>query len=249
MLKHTVNGVIRPAQMSVQDVAENHHKVSPSFIHDEGSLPLAELVGSSVSFAPTGKVHCSACLDDYVGRPGDICASCSNPLSQSGDVPHVVYLAVAQSVVIGIVPVLDARDHWVSLGASQILPIARVANQGIGERIVELSGIRSVGNVKAIEWLIGPSKDINLLAYENAVRDAIEGVFDSGACSPMYATPSYYESFRIEGMNSTQLSLNEEVKGVFLGTVGNLILLDCGYVDLIQLSGVEVDVTFESTPS
>ena len=65
MLKRKVNGIICPLHMSVQGVKENHYKVSPGFIHEDGVLPLSELLGRTITITPTGKVYCNICHDEY----------------------------------------------------------------------------------------------------------------------------------------------------------------------------------------
>lgn len=245
MLKRTVNGVICPLHMSVQDIKENHYKVSPGFIHEDGVLPLSELLGRTITITPTGKVHCNTCLDEYVGCAGEVCDVCCNPLLDSGNVPHVVYLSLAQSAVIGSVPVLDARERWAALGASQVLPIARTSNATISSEIIAKSGLRDIKGVSAAELLSGCSEGVSLLDFENDVRNAIDGHYDAHSCAPMYASPIHYDFLKPTEVNDSEQSLDNEVTGIFIGAIGNLLLLDCGYVDLIQLSGLEVALSLE----
>lgn len=244
MLSHMVNGVLGPLHMSVKEVKNSQYKISPALITENGMLPLSELVGFNLQIEQAGKFHCKECLHEYVNEVGECCDICLNPLVSDESSPHIIYLAVSQNVFIGSVPVLDAKSSWEKMGTSQIIPIARASNQSIAREVMVKSGIRSADKVKPVELIIGSRNDIDLSKYETSVKDLIKEHYKRYECSLVTSLKRHYGHLSPKNGNRTKLSLSDGVNGEFIGVVGNLLLLDCGYIDLIQLSGVEANIKF-----
>ncbi len=244
MLSHMVNGILGPLHMSVQEVKDSQYKISPNLVTEDGILPLNELLGFTLQIEKTGKFHCKECLHEYVYGIGECCDICLNPLKSDDSSPHIIYLAVSQSAFIGSVPVLDAKSHWEKMGTSQVIPVARASSQSIARDVMAKSGIRGADTVKPVEFIIGSRNDIELSKHAESVKCLIKEQYQHYECSPVASLKRYYGHLLPKNANRNRLSLNNDVEGVFIGVVGNLLLLDCGYIDLIQSSGVEANIKF-----
>ncbi len=244
MLSHMVNGIIGPLHMSVKEVKDSQYKISPALVTENGILPLSELVGFNLQIEQTGKFHCKECLHEYVSEIGKCCDICLNPLVSDDSSPHIIYLALSQNVFIGNVPVLDAKSSWEKMGASQVIPVARASSQSIAREVVVKSGLRTADKVKPIEYIIGARNDIDLSKYETSVKDLIKEQYNQYECSPVASLKRHYGHLLPKNANRTKLSLSDGIEGIFIGVVGDLLLLDCGYIDLIQLSGAEANIKF-----
>lgn len=130
------------------------------------------------------------------------------------------------------------------MGTPQVIPVARASSQSIAREIMVKSGLRSADKVKPVEFIIGSRNDIELSKYETLIKDLIKERYNKYECSPVASLKRYYGHLTPKNANRTKLSLSNGVEGVFIGVVGNLLLLDCGYIDLIQLSGTEANIKF-----
>lgn len=245
MITQTVNGIIGPLHIRVNELKNSQYSVSPSLKTEGDILPLTEFLGAEMSIVPTGKFYCQECLARYVGKKGDKCDLCLNPLAFAPSEPHVIYLAASQGVFIGSTPIIGAQFHWSSLGASKVLPVAKVLNEEIADDIIKKTGLRDKSVVKPVEFIIGPKGDVDLCKYEASIDKAVAELSLNYEYSRLTAKTRHYEHMRPSGASRNKLSLNQEVKGAFFGVVGNCLLLDCGYIDLIQSSGIEVNIKLE----
>jgi hypothetical protein len=242
MITQTVNSIIGPLHILENELRNSQYKLSPNLKVEGGVLPLVDFLGAGISIVPTGKFHCHECLSGYVGAKNDICDLCLNPLAFEDSEPHVIYLAVSQGVFIGSAPIVGVQSHWSGLGASKVLPVAKVLSKEIASDIIKKTGLRDESVVKPVEFIIGPKGDIDFSRYEALIDKVVADVSLNYGYSRLVTKTRHYEHLRPSGASRNKLSLNKEVKGVFLGVVGNYLLLDCGYVDLIQCSGVEVNI-------
>lgn len=142
MITQTVNGIIGPLHILVSEFKNSQYKVSPSLKTEGDLVPLTDLLGATVSIVPTGKFYCRECLAEYVGEKGDSCDLCLNPLVSEASEPHVIYLAVSQGVFIGSTPIIGAQAYWSSLGASKVLPVAKVFNKEIADSIIKKNRLK-----------------------------------------------------------------------------------------------------------
>ncbi|WP_417617890.1 DUF2797 domain-containing protein [Oceanisphaera sp.] len=243
----------------------------------EHRVDLNPLLGQTLTLTHTGNIYCTACgrktsksysqghcfpcmkklarCDMCVMKP-ETChyfeGTCREP--EWGDshcmVEHIVYLANTSGLKVGITRHTQVPTRWIDQGATQALPILRVATRQISglvevalaEMVADktnwramLKGGEADRDLKAeaarllpeIQEKIG---DLLLKYGENAVTVLDEAVVELNY--PVLEYPSKIASHNFDK--------NPVVSGTLLGIKGQYLMLDTGVINLRKFTGYEV---------
>lgn len=240
------------------------------------ALPLNPLIGKSLSLRFTGNIfcdncgrktnksfaqgHCYPCMqrlaacDMCIMKP-ETChyhlGTCREP--DWGDthcmIHHIVYLANTSGLKVGITRESQVPTRWMDQGATQALPIFRVATRQISGLIeVELAKMMAdKTNWQAM--LKGNNEDIDLAARAAAALPQIETQLDeiratygdaaferldvsSTAISyPVTTFPSKIKSFNFDK--------NPLVEGTLIGIKGQYLMFDAGVINIRKFTAYE----------
>ena len=245
------------------------------------ALPMNDLLGDTIAFRATGAIHCIGCgrttrksfnqgycfacfrglarCDGCIVRP-ELChyhlGTCREPAWGEANCmqPHVVYLANASGVKVGITRESQLPTRWIDQGAVQALPIARVASR-------RLSGLVEVALKEHVsdrtDWrrmLGGEPEAVDLAAHRDALLDRCAAAVDALADAPDVAAPEPIangrsRSFRFpvleypERVRAINLEKTPRVEGTLLGIKGQYLILDTGVINVRRHGGYEVELS------
>lgn len=252
-------------------------------IGDE-ELPLNALIGQSLTLNYTGNIYCDACgrktkksfsqghcfpcmkklarCDMCIMKP-ETChfaeGTCREP--EWGQthcmIPHYVYLANTSGLKVGITRHSQVPTRWLDQGATQALPIFRVATR-------QLSGLVEVALAKSVadktNWramLKGDGAPMDLKAEAERLIPTIEATLkelserfdgqqeamaierlDEEVVTIQYPVEQY--PVKIASHNFDKVP---EVTGVLKGIKGQYLIFDTGVINLRKFTGYEVSVS------
>ncbi len=246
----------------------------------EQRLPLNPLIGQSLTLNFTGNIYCDACgrktsksysqghcfpcmkklarCDMCIMKP-ETChfarGTCREP--EWGEthcmIPHFVYLANTSGLKVGITRHSQVPTRWLDQGATQALPILKVATR-------QLSGLVEVALAKLVadktNWramLKGDGESIDLKAEAARLLPAIEeklaelgSQFGVDAIERLDETvvdiryPVDHYPGKIASHNFDKVP---EVSGVLLGIKGQYLIFDTGVINIRKFTGYEVAVS------
>lgn len=164
--------------------------------------------------------------------------------------PHIVYLANTSSVKIGITRETQIPTRWIDQGASQALPVLRVAQRyhagliehGFKSHVSDRTNWRSMLkhevdeiDLHAIFESCWPQVEAEL---DDEVRDAMQVIADPGSTIeldyPALRFPQKVVSFNLEK--------NPVVEGVLEAIKGQYLILDGGVINLRKYGGYLVSL-------
>lgn len=162
--------------------------------------------------------------------------------------PHVVYLANASGLKVGITRAENIPTRWLDQGAAQALPIIKVSSR-FQSGLLEV-GITKLGLKDKTDWrhMLKPNNHtIDLITERDAVlaqmnnllaesrkqfgEDSIE-VLNESVKTFSYPVLEYPEKVK-----SIDLEKVTRVEGRLLGIKGQYCLLDCGVINLRKYTG------------
>jgi len=243
-------------------------------------LALHPLLGHTLRLEYSGTIHCDACgrktkksyaqghcfpcmkklarCDMCILKP-ETChhadGSCREP--DWGErhcmIPHYVYLATPPGLRVGIPRHSQIPTRWIDQGATQALPIFRVATR-------QLSGLVETALAKTIadktNWramLKGDHDDIDLKAEAARLRPAIDArlaelnrefgnqaveAVDQTVTDIRYPVIQYPEKIVTHNLDKTP-----RVEGTLLGIKGQYLILDTGVINIRKFTGYEVTLS------
>ena len=244
-------------------------------------VPMNRLIGGRLSLSYEGEINCIACgrktsksfsqgycypcfrslaaCDMCIMKP-ETChyaaGTCREP--QWGEEhcfkPHYVYLANSSGIKVGITRETQIPTRWVDQGATQALPVFKVANrlqsgllevilkQHISDRTdwrkmlkaeaepLDLVGIRD-------ELLTTCKDEIDALVRQEGI-EAIEAV-DADVVSINYPIKQYPEKVK-----SFNFDKQPEIEGLLQGIKGQYLILDSGVLNIRKFAGYKISVDF-----
>ncbi|WP_251976663.1 DUF2797 domain-containing protein [Salinicola avicenniae] len=167
--------------------------------------------------------------------------------------PHVVYLANASGLKVGITRGTNTPTRWLDQGAIQALPILEVETRqqsGLVETLFK-AHVSDRTNWRAmlkgeVETLDLPAERDRLLAVVASELDALRAthgetsIRDVEAASPL--TIGYPVATWPRKIVSHNLDKTPEIDGVLMGLKGQYLILDSGVINLRKYSGYRVEV-------
>lgn len=246
----------------------------------EHRLPLNELIGKPLSLRYTGNIYCDNCgratkrsfsqghcypcmqklaaCDMCILKP-EQChyheGTCREP--EWGDshcmIGHIVYLANTSGLKVGITRESQVPTRWIDQGATQALPIFRVATRQISGFVeVELAkAMADKTNWRAI--LQGDNEPIDLAArarteiplIESALGD-IRDRFGPDTIEPLTAdvvSIRYPVSVYPDKIKSFNFDKQPVAEGTLIGIKGQYLIFDTGVINIRKFTGYEVVAT------
>ncbi|VXB99986.1 conserved hypothetical protein [Pseudomonas sp. 8AS] len=257
--------------------------VQYSFRLDEREIPVNPLLGQRIRLEFLGAIHCSHCgrktkksfaqgycypcftklaqCDSCIMSP-ERChydaGTCREP--QWGEqfcmTDHVVYLANSSGIKVGITRASQIPTRWLDQGASQALPIFRVATRQQSGFVEDLlrSQVADKTNWRAL--LKGDAEPVDLPAVrEQLMSSCAEGItalqqrFGLQAIQPVGDVEVVEIRYPVEAyptkVASHDLDKTPVVEGILKGIKGQYLILDTGVINLRKYTAYQVAVLTE----
>ena len=260
-------------------VVELDTPVKYSLSLDSKLVPLNEYIGKNISLTYSGNIHCTACGRKTKKSYGqgycfpctqklaqcDICivrpekchyhnGSCREPewADQHCMQPHVVYIANASGLKVGITRGTQVPTRWIDQGAGQALPILRTQSRyQVG--LIE-AGLKAFISDKT-DWrkmLKGSSEQMDLFQARDTLlkegsaiieevksrfsEEDIEFIPDAEVVNIEYPVLEYPAK-----VSSLNFDKTPEVGGLLMGIKGQYLIFDQGVINMRKFTGYEVE--------
>lgn len=247
----------------------------------EQSIPLNELIGQHITLEHIGVINCSHCgkktkksysqgfcfpcmqklaqCDMCIMKP-ETChhhlGTCREPEwgTKNCFVPHYVYLANSSGLKVGITRHTQIPTRWIDQGATQALPIFKVASRiqsglveiALSEFISDKTNWRVMlkGTPEKID-LISKAKELKAKISEKLAdiklqygNDAVESL-DSDVVEIHYPVQQYLEKISSFNFDKTPV-----VSGVLLGIKGQYLIFDKGVINMRKFTSYHINITY-----
>ena len=254
--------------------------VQYSFRLDDTQVPVNPLIGQRLRLEYLGAIHCSHCgKRTKTSFSQGYCYPCMTKLAQC-DVcimaperchydagtcrepswgeqfcmtDHVVYLANSSGIKVGITRATQLPTRWLDQGASQALPIMRVATRqqsGLVEDVLR-SQVPDRTNWRAL--LKGDAEVLDLVAIREQIFDAcaerlreLQGRFGLQAIQPLPDAEVVQMKYPVEAYPKKIVSFNLDkdpvVEGTLLGIKGQYLIFDTGVINIRKYTAYQLAV-------
>jgi Protein of unknown function (DUF2797). len=254
--------------------------VQYSFRLDDTQVPVNPLIGQRLRLEYLGAIHCSHCgKRTKTSFSQGYCYPCMTKLAQC-DVcimapekchydagtcrepswgeqfcmtDHVVYLANSSGIKVGITRATQLPTRWLDQGASQALPIMRVATRqqsGLVEDILR-SQVPDRTNWRAL--LKGDAEVLDLPAIRDQIFDAcadglreLQGRFGLQAIQPLPDAEVVEMRYPVEAYPKKIVSFNLDkdpvAEGTLLGIKGQYLIFDTGVINIRKYTAYQLAV-------
>ncbi|MEJ5863309.1 DUF2797 domain-containing protein [Pseudomonas farsensis] len=251
-----------------------------SFRLDDTQVPVNPLIGQSLRLEYLGAIHCSHCgKRTKTSFSQGYCYPCMTKLAQCdicimaperchydagtcrepswGEqfcmTDHVVYLANSSGIKVGITRATQLPTRWLDQGASQALPIMRVATRqqsGLVEDLLR-SQVPDRTNWRAL--LKGNAEVLDLVAVREQIFDAcadglreLQGRFGLQAIQPLADAEVVQIDYPVQAypqkIVSFNLDKNPVVEGTLLGIKGQYLIFDTGVINIRKYTAYQLAV-------
>jgi hypothetical protein len=250
---------------------------------DETELPINSLLGKRIRLEFLGAIHCSHCgRKTKKSFAQGYCYPCFTKLAQCDScivspekchheqgtcrepgwgeqfcmTEHVVYLANASGVKVGITRATQLPTRWLDQGASQALPIFRVATRQQSGFVEDLLRSRVADKTNWRALLKGDAVPVDLPAIrDDLLASCAEGIvelqqrFGLQAIQPMGDAEVVEIRYPVEAyptkVASHDLEKTPVVEGILRGIKGQYLILDTGVINLRKYTAYQVAVLTE----
>ena len=261
-------------------VARLEAPVRYAFRLDQQELPVNPLIGKTLRLEYLGAIHCTHCgRKTKTSFSQGYCYPCMQKLAQCdicimsperchydagtcrepgwGEqfcmTDHVVYLANSSGVKVGITRATQVPTRWLDQGASQALPILRVATRQQSGFVEDLlrSQVADKTNWRAL--LKGDAAPVDLAAIRDQLFDscaaglrelqqrfgiqAIQLLGDQQPLEIRYPIEAYPAK-----ISSFNLDKNPIAEGTLLGIKGQYLLFDTGVINIRKYTAYQLAV-------
>ncbi len=247
---------------------------------DDRELPLNPLIGQRLRLEYLGAIHCSHCgRRTKKSYAQGYCYPCMTKLAQCDScimspekchyeagtcrepswgeqfcmTDHVVYLANSSGVKVGITRATQLPTRWLDQGASQALPILRVATRqqsGLVEDLLR-SQVADRTNWRAL--LKGDAEPVDLPAVRERLFDtcregleALQQRFGLQAIQPLAAAEVVEMRYPVAAypakIASFDLDKNPVVEGTLQGIKGQYLIFDTGVINIRKYTAYQLAV-------
>lgn len=247
----------------------------------EQEVPVNPLIGKTLRLEYLGAIHCTHCgRKTKTSFSQGYCYPCMSKLAQCdlcimsperchyeagtcrepswGEqfcmTDHVVYLANSSGVKVGITRATQVPTRWMDQGATQALPILRVATRQQSGFVEDLlrSQVADKTNWRAL--LKGDAAPVDLPAIrEQLFATCAEGLlglqqrFGLQAIQPLNDGQPLEIRYPIEAypakISSFNLDKNPLAEGTLLGIKGQYLLFDTGVINIRKYTGYQLAVS------
>ncbi|MBR7522550.1 DUF2797 domain-containing protein [Pseudomonas juntendi] len=254
--------------------------VQYSFRLGDTQVPVNPLIGQRLRLEYLGAIHCSHCgKRTKTSFSQGYCYPCMTRLAQC-DVcimapekchyeagtcrepawgeqfcmtDHVVYLANSSGIKVGITRASQLPTRWLDQGASQALPIMRVATRqqsGLVEDVLR-SQVPDRTNWRAL--LKGDAEVLDLAAVREQVFDAcaerlgeLQGRFGLQAIQPLPDAEVVQINYPVQAYPQKIVSFNLDkdpvAEGTLLGIKGQYLIFDTGVINIRKYTAYQLAV-------
>lgn len=247
---------------------------------DDTQVPVNPLIGQRLRLEYLGAIHCSHCgkRTKTSFRQGycypcmtrlaqcDVCimapekchydaGTCREPSwgEQFCMTDHVVYLANSSGIKVGITRATQLPTRWLDQGASQALPIMRVATRqqsGLVEDVLR-SQVPDRTNWRAL--LKGDAEVLDLPAICEQIFDAcadglsaLQARFGLQAIQPLPDAEVIQMNYPVEAYPKKIVSFNLDkdpvAEGTLLGIKGQYLIFDTGVINIRKYTAYQLAV-------
>jgi len=252
--------------------------VQYAFRLGDAEVPVNPLIGTTVRLEYLGAIHCTHCgRKTKTSFSQGYCYPCMTKLAQCdlcimsperchydagtcrepawGEkfcmTDHVVYLANSSGIKVGITRATQLPTRWLDQGASQALPIMRVATRQQSGMVEDLlrSQVADRTNWRAL--LKGDAEPIDLSEVRERIFDACaEGVrglqqrYGLQAIQPVTDAQVLEIRYPVDAYPTKIVSLDLEktpvVEGTLRGIKGQYLILDTGVINIRKFTAYQV---------
>jgi len=244
----------------------------------ESLLPLGEQLGRSLTIEFGGAIHCIHCsrrtkksfnqgycypcfrklarCDSCIVSPEKChyhAGTCREPAWGEANcmIEHIVYLANTSGLKVGITRGTQVPTRWIDQGATQALPVFRVASR-LDSGLLEVRIARQVADKTAWQTMLkGPNAELDLAAERERLLalcaddiDALLAERGLAAITPLPDATTLSIDYPVTEYPSRVRSLNldkqPEVSGTLLGIKGQYLILDSGVINIRRHAGYHV---------
>ncbi|HBZ93238.1 MAG TPA: DUF2797 domain-containing protein [Pseudomonas sp.] len=254
--------------------------VQYAFRLGDEEVPVNPLVGKSLRLEYLGAIHCSHCgRKTKTSFSQGYCYPCMQKLAQCdicimsperchfdqgtcrepswGEqfcmTDHIVYLANSSGVKVGITRASQIPTRWIDQGATQALPILRVATRQQSGFVEDLlrSQVADKTNWRAL--LKGDAAPVDLLAIREQLFDScgagiteLQQRFGLQAIQPLSAAEVLEIRYPIEAypakISSFNLDKQPLAEGTLLGIKGQYLMFDTGVINIRKYTAYQLAV-------
>ena len=254
-----------------------------AFRLDEQEVPVNPLLGKRVRLEYLGAIHCSHCgRKTKKSFSQGYCYPCFTKLAQCDScivspekchfdagtcrepewgerfcmTDHVVYLANSSGVKVGITRASQIPTRWLDQGASQALPIFRVATRQQSGLVEDLLRTQVADKTNWRALLKGDAVPLDLPAIRDQLLEscaegiaalqqrfglqAIQPVGDAEVVEIRYPVEAYPTKVASHDLEKTPV-----VEGILRGIKGQYLILDTGVINLRKYTAYQVAVLTE----
>ncbi|WP_367599148.1 DUF2797 domain-containing protein [Pseudomonas fulva] len=254
--------------------------VQYSFRLGDTLVPVNPLIGKPLRLHYLGAIHCSHCGKRTKSSYSQgYCYPCMTKLAQCdmcimaperchydagtcrdpswGEqfcmTDHVVYLANSSGIKVGITRATQLPTRWLDQGASQALPILRVATRqqsGLVEDLLR-SQVPDRTNWRAL--LKGDAEQLDLPALRDQVLEAcaeglaqLQARFGLQAIQPLTDAEVVHMTYPVQAYPTKVVSFNLDknpiVEGTLLGIKGQYLIFDTGVINIRKYTAYQLAV-------
>ncbi len=254
-----------------------------AFRLDEQEVPVNPLLGKRVRLEFLGAIHCTHCgRKTKKSFSQGYCYPCFTKLAQCDScivspekchfdagtcrepewgerfcmTDHVVYLANSSGVKVGITRASQIPTRWLDQGASQALPIFRVATRQQSGLVEDLLRTQVADKTNWRALLKGDAVPLDLPAIRDQLLEscaegiaalqqrfglqAIQPVGDADVLEIRYPVEAYPTKVASHDLEKTPV-----VEGILRGIKGQYLILDTGVINLRKYTAYQVAVLTE----
>lgn len=245
---------------------------------DELLLPMNELIGRELTITASHGIHCVNCgrasnksfsqgycypcfiklaaCDLCIMKP-ETChhhlGTCREPEwgEKNCMIPHIVYLANSTGVKVGITRETQIPTRWIDQGASQALPIFRVATRRLSG-LIEVILARHVADKTQWQALVkGAALPLDLIAERDRLLSLCQAELDELKTQYTDQIVALQDdvvelTYPVQAFASKAKSLNPEkepASGRLTGIKGQYLLFDTGVLNVRKFTGYEWEVS------
>ncbi|MFG0379643.1 DUF2797 domain-containing protein [Pseudomonas sp. zbq_18] len=254
-----------------------------AFRLDETEVPVNPLLGKQVRLEFLGAIHCSHCgRKTKKSFAQGYCYPCFTKLAQCDScimsperchydagtcrepswgeqfcmTDHVVYLANSSGIKVGITRASQIPTRWLDQGASQALPIFRVATRQQSGFVEDLLRTQVADKTNWRALLKGDAVPLNLPAIRDELLascaegiEALQQRFGLQAIQPVSNAEVLEIRYPVEAyptkVASHDLEKTSVVEGILKGIKGQYLILDTGVINLRKYTAYQVAVHSE----
>ena len=243
-------------------------------------VPVNPMLGKTVRLEYLGAIHCSHCgRKTKTSFSQGYCYPCMTKLAQCDTcimsperchyehgtcrdpawgeqfcmTDHVVYLANSSGVKVGITRATQLPTRWLDQGASQALPIVRVATRQQSGLVEDLfrSQVADRTNWRAL--LKGHAEAVDLVAVREQLFDScaegfktLQDRFGLQAIQPLTDVEPIEIRYPVEAYPSKIVSFNLDknpvAEGTLLGIKGQYLIFDTGVINIRKYTAYQLAV-------